>query len=104
MGNETLDAIALRDIVRKPLFIPETKHVSDLLREFQSKKIHMAVVVDEYGGTSGVVTIEDILEEIVGEIEDEYDTAQFSPLKRISDNTRWTWMPRARCVKNSESN
>ena len=87
IDNEKIDTVTIRDVVRKPLFIPETKHVSDLLREFQSKKIHLAIVVDEYGGTSGVVTIEDILEEIVGEIEDEYDTAQFSPLKRISDTT-----------------
>ena len=61
------------------------KKIDDLLREFQSEKIHMAIVVDEYGGTSGLVTLEDIIEEIVGEIQDEYDSDQ--PLhKRISEN------------------
>jgi CBS domain containing-hemolysin-like protein len=57
----------------KPLFVPETKNVGDLLEEFQANKIHVAVIIDEYGGTSGIVTLEDILEEIVGEIRDEYD-------------------------------
>jgi len=60
-------------LIRTPYFIPETKKIDDLLEEFQQNKIHMAIVVDEYGGTSGVVTLEDILEEIVGEITDEYD-------------------------------
>jgi CBS domain containing-hemolysin-like protein len=63
------------DIMRPPFFIPETKKISALLREFQHKKVHLAIVVDEYGGTAGLVTIEDLLEELVGEIEDEYDTA-----------------------------
>lgn len=61
------------DIVRKPVFIPESKNVSDLLEEFRLTRNHLAIVLDEYGGTAGVVTIEDILEEIVGEIQDEYD-------------------------------
>lgn len=60
-------------LLRKPYFVPETKKIDDLLREFQAKKVHMAVVVDEYGGSSGIITMEDILEEIVGEIQDEFD-------------------------------
>ena len=55
------------------MYIPEGKKIDDLLREFQSKKIHIAIVVDEYGGTSGIVTLEDVLEEIVGDIADEFD-------------------------------
>lgn len=60
-------------LLRPPYFVPETKKINDLLKEFQTRKIHMAVVIDEYGGTSGIVTLEDILEEIVGEITDESD-------------------------------
>lgn len=63
----------IQSIARKPLFTPETKRVTQLLQEFRTQHTHLAIVVDEYGGTKGVVTIEDILEEIVGEIEDEYD-------------------------------
>jgi CBS domain containing-hemolysin-like protein len=65
--------IVLHDIIRPAPFVPETKQLSELLREFQEQKLHMAVVVDEYGGTAGIVTLEDIVEEIVGEIHDEYD-------------------------------
>ena len=61
------------NLCRTPYFIPETKMINHLLKEFQAKKIHLAIVVDEYGGTSGLVTLEDLLEEIVGEIEDEFD-------------------------------
>lgn len=70
---EHRDLIILADIIRPPFFVPETKPISELLREFQKRRIHLAVVVDEFGGTEGLITLEDILEEIVGEIRDEYD-------------------------------
>ena len=70
------------NLIRTPFFVPEGKMIDDLMREFQEKKIHLAVVVDEYGGTSGIVTLEDIIEEIVGDINDEFDDdgIQFSKL------------------------
>ncbi|MEW5959592.1 MAG: hemolysin family protein, partial [Chloroflexota bacterium] len=72
-------------LVRDVYFVPETKPVSDLLRELQARKVHIAIVVDEYGGTAGLVTIEDVLEEIVGEIQDEYDAEEFF-MQHISDD------------------
>lgn len=77
----------LRKAMRKPYFVPETMVLNDLLREFKARKVHMAVVLDEYGGTSGIVTIEDVLEEIVGEIADEYDRAEPALMKRIDRKT-----------------
>lgn len=79
--------IELKDLVRKPLFIPETKKVAELFREFRERKIHMAIVLDEYGGTTGIVTNEDILEEIVGEIIDEYDREEESEIRVIDETT-----------------
>ena len=66
----------LQDIIRPAFFVPESKRVDEMLTEFKERRIHMAVVVDEYGGVSGIVTVEDLLEEIVGEIEDEFDKDQ----------------------------
>lgn len=73
-------------LLRPPYFVPETKKINDLLKEFQVKKNHMAVVIDEYGGTSGIVTLEDILEEIVGEITDESDTDEVL-YRKVDDGT-----------------
>jgi len=73
------------DLARPAYFIPETKKVDQLFREMQRDKIHMALVVDEYGGTAGVVTIEDLVEEIVGEIQDEYDWAEEVVVEKVSD-------------------
>ncbi|MCH5328556.1 MAG: gliding motility-associated protein GldE [Coprobacter sp.] len=75
-----------QNLLRAPYFVPETKMIDDLLEEFRSRKIHMAVVVDEFGGTSGIVTMEDILEEIVGEISDEYDEEE-KQYVRVDNNT-----------------
>ena len=75
---------ALRDVARPPYFIPESKRVDELLTELRKSKVHIAIVVDEYGGTAGLVTIEDLLEEIVGEIQDEYDREE-TPIERVND-------------------
>jgi putative hemolysin len=75
----------LRSILRPPLFIPESMSVDDLLHEFQRRKVHIAIVLDEYAGTAGLVTIEDLLEEIVGEIQDEYDVEE-PMVVRLSDS------------------
>ena len=75
-----------QSLIRPPYFVPETKKIDDLLREFQENKVHIAIVVDEFGGTSGIVTLEDILEEIVGEINDEYDEDE-KFYQRLNSNT-----------------
>jgi CBS domain containing-hemolysin-like protein len=76
----------LVELLRKPLFVPETKAVDDLLQWFQKSRTHIAVVLDEYGGVSGLVTIEDVLEEIVGEIDDEYDQQTEESIRKIDDD------------------
>ena len=80
-GRET----PVRQLMRPPLLVPETKLLDELLAEFKALRVHMAIVLDEYGGTAGIVTIEDLLEEIVGEIEDEYDRYTAAPVYRVSD-------------------
>lgn len=77
----------LETLVRKPYFVPESKLIDELLKEFQKERIHMAIVVDEYGGTAGLITLEDVIEEIVGEIRDEYDREK--PLIRKIDPRSW---------------
>jgi len=73
-------------LLRQPFFVPETKLIEDLLKDFQSKRIHFAVVVDEFGGTSGIVTMEDILEEIIGEIKDEFDEEEGN-IRKLDEST-----------------
>lgn len=73
-------------LIRQTLFVPESKLIKDLLREFQAKRIHFAIVVDEFGGTSGIVTMEDILEEIIGDIKDEFDEEE-TAVRKMDDNT-----------------
>ena len=80
--------IILKDLVRKPLFVPDSMPLSQLLRLFQRKKRHIAIVLDEFGGTAGIITLEDILEELVGEIQDEYDVEQ-PPLVKHSDTVAY---------------
>jgi putative hemolysin len=77
----------VKDVCRAPLFVPETKRLDELLHEFRVNKVHMAIVLDEYGGTAGLVTIEDVVEEIVGEIIDEYEQAPPAPIRRLEGRT-----------------
>jgi CBS domain containing-hemolysin-like protein len=81
------EQMELRKIMRPPYFVPRTKPLRDLLREFRLQQVHMAVVLDEYGGTSGLVTTEDIVEEIVGDIADEYERPEADELRRIDERT-----------------
>ena len=80
-------ATTAREVAQPPTFVPETKRVSELLQELRAQKVHLAVVLDEYGGTAGVVTLEDVVEEIVGEIEDEYDDETVGHLVPVDERT-----------------
>lgn len=84
--NKGLEGLNIKNILKKPYFVPSTKRIDDLLREFQINRIHLALVVDEYGSIAGLVTLEDILEEIVGEIRDEYDKEEEEDIKQINEN------------------
>ncbi len=77
----------LKSLLREAFFVPETKNIYDLFNEFKFKRVHLAIVIDEYGGVAGLVTMEDILEEIVGEIRDEYDTKEEDDFKEVDKNT-----------------
>jgi putative hemolysin len=88
LKNSAGDPPALRTLLRTPVFVPESMSVDDLLHEFQRRKVHIAIVLDEYGGTAGLVTIEDLLEEIVGEIQDEYDEEEPLIVKLSDDEAR----------------
>jgi len=86
IGKDT-EQFRLRDKLREPYRVPETKSLRSLLHEFQNRKLHIAVLLDEYGGTAGVVTLEDILEELVGEIEDEYEEPESVAVLKVDSNT-----------------
>jgi putative hemolysin len=83
-GRDEVDS-SVSDKMRKPLFVPESMNLIELLRQFRASKVQMAIVLDEYGGTAGVVTIEDVLEEIVGDITDEYDADESEPIRVVEE-------------------
>ena len=86
--EENTDSFRLKDILRPVTFVPESKRLNVLLKEFRATRNHMAIVIDEYGGIAGLVTIEDVLEQIVGEIEDEHDfDEEDSFIKQVDDST-----------------
>jgi putative hemolysin len=83
---ENVIKMKVKDIMREPFFVPETMKISDLLKELRDKKIHIAIVVDEFGGTAGIVTFEDIIEELIGEVYDEYDQGETVGIKKLEGN------------------
>jgi CBS domain containing-hemolysin-like protein len=78
--------VNIKDLMRKPIFVPGSKHIDELLRDLRRRKVHIAVVVDEYGGVSGIVCMEDIIEEIIGDIQDEFDDEQ-EDIQKLDDVT-----------------
>lgn len=86
IGNSNSDSFDWHNLLRQPYFVPESRKIDDLLEDFRKRHIHLAIVVDEFGGTQGIVTMEDVLEEIVGDINDEYDDEQVT-YKRLRDDT-----------------
>jgi len=86
VDEESRNNFDLKDVLRQAVFVPESKRLNELLKEFRASRNHMAIVVDEYGGVSGLVTIEDVLEQIVGEIDDEHDVEDVGNIRRISVN------------------
>ena len=84
--EEGFDNVDIRPILRKPYFVPETKNIDSLFMELQATKQHIAILIDEYGGFSGIVTMEDIIEEIMGDIDDEYDEGD-PEIQKVSDDT-----------------
>jgi CBS domain containing-hemolysin-like protein len=84
--GKDLNGFKWQTLLREPYYVPESRMIDDLLEDFRKLKIHLAIVVDEYGGTQGIVTLEDVLEEIVGDIDDEYDEPE-QTYKRLRDDT-----------------
>jgi CBS domain containing-hemolysin-like protein len=86
LANDALANVPLRSLMRPVAYIPESKRISDLLRDMQRGKFSLAIVLDEYGGTAGLVTMEDLLEEIVGEIRDEHDEGEEEPIRIVAED------------------
>ncbi|VAW55869.1 Magnesium and cobalt efflux protein CorC [hydrothermal vent metagenome] len=86
VDEESRNSFDIKDVLRPAVFVPESKRLNELLKEFRASRNHMAIVIDEYGGVSGLVTIEDVLEQIVGEIDDEHDVEDVGNIRRISVN------------------
>jgi CBS domain containing-hemolysin-like protein len=88
------ESFNVKELMRKAYFVPESKHLDDLLRDFKKRKVHIAIAVDEYGGVAGIVCLEDILEVIVGEIQDEFDEDEEEEIRKVGENK---YLVDARC-------